>query len=311
MITVPTELHVAGRQMRVLVIVNKWWECDSALAAMLSDNTRPPKSPWPADLRPTRRPPELSNPNPNPVPRAIFCYDTFSAEVWCVSDLLEGLLSNLQSSSEQKYKRLTAIFKGEEPGLVISVGTASTPHSGVNCNGGVAVGTRVFMHNGFPNGSNPDSNLDVPHFDKVIESSIEQSMFDRVRRMDVTSALNRFLPVPLNPSSSVDVSIGLRDVALATVNVTNYKDYAERDGQTVQAFAALEHTANAVSLETTHGLIRLRTGGRPFLFVSGIVNRLQRFGTDVGPRADAQNTAGAHNAGVVVTWMLSSLDHSG
>lgn len=294
--------------MRVRVIVNKWWECDPALAAMLSDNTRPAKSPWPDDLKPARRPPELSDPNPNPVARATFRYRSFAAEVWCVSDLLDGLPPNLASSSEEKYKRLAAIFRGEEPGLVISVGTASMPQLGANCNGGVAVGTSVFMHNGCPNGSNPDSNLNLPDFDQVIESSIAPATFDRIRRMDVNSALNRFLPVPVNPSPSVDVSIGFRDVALGTVNVTNYKDYAEKDRLTVQAFAGLGQKVNPVSLETTHGLIRVRAGECPFLFVSGIVNRFQRFATDVTPRADAQNTAGAHNAGVVVTWILASLD---
>ena len=275
---------------------------------MLNDNARPPDSPWPTDLKPARRPPEVVGPNPNPVPRAVFRYHAFAAEVWCVSDLLEGLPLNLQSSSEEKYKRLPAIFRGEEPGLVISVGTASTPHSGVNCNGGVAVGTSVFMHNGCPNGSNSDSNLNLRDFDQITESSIAESTFDRIRGMDVTSALNRFLPVALNPSASVDVSIGLGHVALGTVNVTNPKDYTEKDRLTLQAFAELGQTANAVSLETTHGLIRARAGECPFLFVSGIVNRFGRYGTDVAPRADAQNTVGAHNAGVVVTWMLSSLD---
>jgi hypothetical protein len=293
--------------MRFLVVVNKWWECDPALAAMLNDNTRPPKSPWPTELQAPRRAPELSDPNPNPGPRALFCYHTFTAEVWCISDLLDGLPSNLQSSSEEKYKRLPVIFKGEKPGLVISIGTASTPRFGVNCNGGVVVGTRVFMHNGCPNGSNPDSNLDLPDFDKILENPIAESTFDRIRRMDVNSALNRFLPVPLNPSSSVDVSVGVRDVALGTVNVTDPRFYAEKDQSTIEAFAALGQGANAVSLETTHGLIRMRADC-PFLFVSGIVNRFQRFGTDLAPRVDAQNTAGAHNAGVVVTWMLSSLD---
>jgi hypothetical protein len=76
----------------------------------------------------------------------------------------------------------------------------------------------------------------------------------------------------------------------------------------MQAFKAREKIATPVSLETTHGLIRAQAGACPFLFVSGIVNRFQRFGTDVAPRADAQNTVGAHNAGVVVSWMLSSLD---
>jgi hypothetical protein len=294
--------------MRALVIFNKWWECDPALAAMLSDNARPSNCPWPIGLKATRRPPELSDPNPHPEPRAIFRYKNFAAEVWCISDLLDGLPSNLQSSSARKFERLPAIFEGENPGLVISVGTASTPIAGVNCNGSVAVGTSVFMHNGFPNGSNPDSDLELSCFDDIVESSIGDSTFERIRRMDATSALNRFLPVPTNPGSSPDISIGFRHVALGTVNVTNSRDYAAKDRLTIQAFAERQPSSNPASLETTHGLIRIRAGESPFVFVSGIVNRFERFGTDVAPRADSQNTAGSHNAGVVVAWMLSSLD---
>jgi hypothetical protein len=295
--------------MRVLVIINKWWECDPALAAMLSDNTRPPNSPWPNDLRPQRPRPELAKePNLSPVARAIFPYKRFNAEVWCVSDLLDHLPPAQQSSSEQKANHLPAIFKGERPEIVISVGTASTPRAGVNCNGGVAVGTSVFMHNGFPDGSNPASNLTLPEFDRLIGSTIPGAVFEQIRSMDITSALNRFLPVAVNPSASVDVSVGLGDVALGTVNVTNPSDYAAKDELTVQAFDALGTSGAAVSLETTHGLIRVEARDCPFIFVSGIVNRFQRFGTDVAPRADSQNTAGAHNAGVVVSWMLSSLD---
>lgn len=296
--------------MRVLVIVNKWWECDPALAAMLNDNTRPPNSPWPGDLKPSRLRPELAKvPNLNPVPRATFAYQNFDAEVWCVSDLLDSLSPAEQSSSEQKADRLPEIFAyGEQPGLVIAVGTASTPTFGVNRNGGVAVGTSVFMHNGFPDGTNPASNLNLPCFDQLIQSTIPSAVFGRIQSMDVTSALNRFIPVPLNPSSSVDISIGQGDVALGTINVTNSTDYATKDPLTVEAFKALGTAAAPVSLETTHGLIRVQSGDSPFLFVSAIVNRFQRFATDVVPRLDAQNTVGAHNAGVVVTWMLTSLD---
>jgi hypothetical protein len=296
--------------MRILVIINKWWECDPALAAMLNDNARPPDSPWPDDLKPARMRPELAKvPNVNPVPRGIFRYKTFGAEVWCVSDLLDSLSTIEQSSSEQKAKRLHRIFEfGEKPGLVMAVGTASTPTGGVNWNGGVTVGTNVFMHDGFPNGSNPASKLNLPEFDHLMESTISAAMVERVRSMDVSSALNRFLPIPLNPSPRADISIGLGDVALGTLNVTNPADYATRDPVTVQVFKTLRTTASPVSLETTHGLIRLYSGDCPFLFVSGIVNRFQQFGTDVAPRQHAQNTVGAHNAGVVVSWMLSSLD---
>ncbi len=129
--------------------------------------------------------------------------------------------------------------------------------------------------------------------------------------MDVNSALTRFLPVPLNPSPKVGISIGLGDVALGTINVTSSSDYAAKDPLTVQSFQKVVTTASPVSLETTHALIRIHSGYCPFLFVSGMVNRFQEFGNDVAPRPHSQNTAGAHNAGVVVSWMLSSLDNSG
>ena len=299
--------------MRVLVIINKWWECDPALAAMLNDNARPPDSPWPDDLRPARPRPELVKvPNLNPVPRAIFPYKTFSAEVWCVSDLLDSLSSAEQSSSEQKDKRLRRIFEfAEKPGLVIAAGTASAAEESVNRNGGVTVGTSVFMHDGFPDGSNPASKLELPECDRLIRSTISNTLFEQIRLMDVKSALARFLPVPLNPSPTPGISIGLEDVALGTINVTNPADYSAKDQLTVQSFKALGTTASPVSLETTHGLIRVHAGDCPFLFVSGIVNRFQQFGNDVAPRQHAQNTAGAHNAGVVVSWILSGLDKTG
>ena len=298
--------------MRILIIINKWWECDPALAAMLNDNTRPASSPWPDELKPARPRPELAkSPNLNPIPRATFPYKNFNAEVWCISDLLDGLSPTEQSSSEQKAKRLPEIFAyGERPGLVIAVGTASSPIFGVNRNGGVAVGTSVFMHNGFPDAPNAASDLKLRNFDQLIESRISSAVFQRIAAMDVTSALNRFLPIPLNPSPSIDISMGLGDVALGTINVTNSADYTTKDPLTVQAFESLGTTASPVSLETTHGLIRAESGDCPFVFVSGIVNRFQRYGTDVVPRLSPQNTVGAHNAGVVVTWMLSSIDQN-
>ncbi len=293
--------------MRVLVVVNKWWECDPALAAMVNNNTRPPNSPWPKLLRPARKPPELvHHRNESPEPRAVFEYRSFSAEVWCISDLLEGYTAEQQSSSQRKAELLGKIFQGQSAGLVIAVGTASTPDM-TNRNGGAVVGTSVFMHNGHPNGSNPDSNLNLPVFDKLVESPISAAMFAKLAAADTKTAANRFLPVPLHPAPEPALSIELGAVALGTINVSKSADYATADPETLHAFQALGTSAQPVSVETTHGLIRIQSES-PFIFVSGIVNRFQQFGTDVAPRMDAQNTAGAHNAGVAVTWLLAALD---
>src|SRR5260370_28687928 len=93
---------------------------------------------------------------PKPVPRAVFPYSNFQAEVWCISDVLEHLDSSLQSSSEQKAKYLPKMFAyGVTPDLVIAVGTAQFPDPAVSENGNVVVGTKVVMVDGHPNGSNP------------------------------------------------------------------------------------------------------------------------------------------------------------
>jgi hypothetical protein len=250
----------------------------------------------------------MTKPNDAPLPRATFAYKNFAAEVWCISDLLDSFSPSQQSSSERKAELLPTIWKyGENPGLVVAVGTASTPDAAVNRNGGVVVGTNVFMHNGHPNGSNPDSNLRLDVFDQLIESSIPSEMFRKLATVDGTSIASRFLPVPLNASILPEISIGVGDTALGTINVSQSADYATCDPLTRQAFDALGTKVRPVSLETTHGLIRIQSDS-PFLFVSGIVNRFQQFATDVVPRMDAQNTAGAHNAGVAIAWMLSSLD---
>jgi hypothetical protein len=299
---------------RVLIVVNKWWECDPALAAMLCDNTRPKGSPWPSPLQPPRRQPDpnhLPAENPNPLPRAVFPYKTFSAEIWCVSDLIEDLPPECQSSSSAKALRMSRPFEaGLSPDLVIAVGTAGTCTATPNWNGWVTVGTSVFMHDGHPSAdANPFSKWRGP-FDQLLESYIDPSLFAALAALDVAAVSSHFLPVPLNPSTSSGISIGYGDVALGTLNVTDYTQYTALDPTTVDAFSKSGPNNKPVSLETTHGLIRVQceSAKNPFLFVSGITDRFGFFDSDNAPRSDAQNTAAAHNAGVVVTWLLASLD---
>ena len=301
--------------MRVLVVANKWWECDPALAAMLNNNARPPNSPWPDVLHPSRRVPEqMPTFNERPVPRAIFGYQQFHAEVWCISDLLDHYPSADQSSSQIKAEVLPRLFEyserdvtPERPALVIALGTACTPVDIENRNGCIAVGTDVFMHNARDGCPTSISNLQSPYFDQLLKGSVSPEIFAAIAAMDVTSAVNAFLPVPTNASAVTNIFIGYGAVALNTINVTDPACYAVCDNMTVQAFQSQKLKGMPVSLETTHGLIRIQSDS-PFLFVSGIVNRFQRFAADVRPRPNGQNTAAAYNAGVTVAWMLAALD---
>lgn len=291
--------------MRIAIVINKWWECEPAIAAMLNANASPPHAPWPTILRSPLPRPTTSSP-PIVLPRAVFAYgQKILAEVWCISDLLDDVPNN-QSSSSLKAERLPQIFgHGEPPGLVIAVGTASSTVSSPNRNGGVAIGGSVFLHDAHPNGANPSSTWSGPA-DQLIPSSMPPDLFEKLASFDAGSALLHFLPVRRSPSDSPLVTIGLRDVALGTINVTDYGEYKFKDRETLGAFRAVCCEEQAVSIETTHGLIRLAANDAPFIFLSAITDRFTYFDADVsvGPCSDPQNTAAAYNAGVTLRWML-------
>jgi hypothetical protein len=296
---------------RVVIVVNKWWECDPVLFAMLSDNARPQSSPWPGILQPPRPRPDASKLPPEnlkPAPRAVFAYKKFNAEVWCISDLLEHLGSSLQSSSEQKAKYLPKVFSyGPAPDLVFAVGTAEFPDPVVSENGNVVIGTKVFMIDGHPNGSNPYSKWTGGPFEQLIESSLTPAHFSQLVAFDFSPVTNRFLAVPLAPASAPRVLADYDFVALGAVNVTDYSEYNVIDPLAAKKFWSMPRAGKAASIETTHGMIRVQCES-PFLFVSGIVDRFGCFDQDVNPRSHAQNTPAAHNAGVVISWLLARLD---
>lgn len=110
---------------------------------------------------------------------------------------------------------------------------------------------------------------------------------------------SRFLPVPLSPAPTARLIAGHDLVALGSVSVTDSRGYATVDPETVRVFAEHHDPALAKSLETTHGLIRVQSDA-PFLFVSGIANRVGFAASELFPRFYAQSTAAAHNAAIVV-----------
>ncbi len=301
--------------MRIVIVINKWWECEPAIAAMLNLNACPqnapyPKTPpWPDPLKsPQPRPDGLALPFLNP--RAVFGYGNFQAEVWCVSDLLNNVNSVSQSSSSIKAERLPQIFAGKPtPDLVIAVGTASSATESPNRNGGVAIGTAVFLHDAHPNRENPLSTWSGPS-DQLQSSTVTPKLFAQLASFDATFALLHFLPLKRNASDAPVVTAGFTNVALGTLNVTDYGDYKHKDPETLAAYVASGNPNRPVSIETTHGLICLACPEAPFMFLSTITDRFTYFDADVSgpPLNDAQNTAAAYNAGVTLRWMLANLD---
>jgi len=104
-----------------------------------------------------------------------------TAELWCLSDLLEHLpnLGRYQSSTEKKALYISKVFRGETPGLVMGTRTAGSAET-ASQNGCVVVGTKIFMHD--PNGDtpNPDSRWNPGLFDRVLDSSFPADTFNAI-----------------------------------------------------------------------------------------------------------------------------------
>jgi hypothetical protein len=291
---------------RISVVINKWWEAEPVLNALLSPRARPATLPWPVFLNnPRNRPSQAPLPAENavPVPRAVFVLRNTTVVVWCVSDVLEHLLdrSACQSSSARKAEHLPKLF-AFAPDVVIAVGTAA--HLGTE-NGKVMVGTNVFMHNFHPNGTNPDSDWRVGPFDQVIPSTLSRAVFDAATQFDALVP-SKFLPTPKVPAAPGVVAL-FEGVALGSINVTNSGDFAAADPATIDSYKSSGSTFPVLSIETTHGVIRAMSTA-PFLFLSAITNQVGNFETEIKPNEYAQNEAAAANAGVVLAAMLPLLD---
>ncbi|MEI6499710.1 MAG: hypothetical protein WCP21_01650 [Armatimonadota bacterium] len=305
---------------RVVVVVNKWWECDLLLNVLLHDQARPAalKDLWPVPLYHPRRRPAPPNTNPMGVPRATYQLGSCRLEVWCVSDLIEREAKEFQSSTQTKWEKLPAVFAPTAPDLVIAVGTAASPFAD-DLNGTVAVGTGVYMYNAYPNGDNKFSKWDDPRCETLVNSTLTPEAFGQLTTFtaaDLAQIGKRFVLPPLHHSSyladTFDPACGRvrcqHDfVALATLNVTDYGLYKTYDPKTLASYQSGQGETLAKSLETTHCLIRCRSEA-PFLWVSGLANPALHFDDQNTPREYAQNLAAAHNAGVVVAWMIPLID---
>ena len=291
---------------RVVVVVNKWWECDPVMNVLLHANAIPRELKWPATLNhPRHRPP---NKNSGRRPRAVFDLEHSTVEVWCLSDLLEKVDQDHQSSSESK-AALLPLVRAKKAALTIALGTAGHPDACTH-NGCVVIGTKVFMHNFHPNGSNPLSNWTVGPFDEVIGSTLSQPVFESMVDFEhqvVVDIGKRLLPTPLNPAHPPMIMADYHHAALGAVNVTNYDEYPQSDAATLKAYHTLYGKAGAQSLETTHGLIRVH-GSDNFIFISGISDRVGYFDEEANSRSYGQNTVAAHNAGIALAWMLPRID---
>jgi hypothetical protein len=207
------------------------------------------------------------------------------------------------SSSAEKARVLPRALAGTPPSLVIAFGTAGYPEDSI-MNGSVVIGSRVFIHD--PQTSTPER-YKPKRVDGVTPGNLPEKFFRNIDGRVRGPAEQAFLRTPLASADPPIILAGNNWVSVGTVNVTNYDDYVWTDPEAIAAFKSLspkKTRARIGSMETTHGIIQELSEPAPFLFVSGIANRVPYFDIQNVPRNYAQNFVAAHNAGVALAWLL-------
>jgi hypothetical protein len=227
--------------------------------------------------------------------------------VWCIEDLMDPSLDGMSSSNTgEKDRVLKLLFASErargEITLVVAFGTAATPHS-QSYNGCVFLGRNVFNHDPEPAGS-PSRWHPADLIDRVLPSAFPADAFRKLQPFsspipDINARMLRPYGAPASDIVLIPTESG---VAVSSVNVVDYKLYSKTDPEALEA-AAAAGVRMIASLESTHGVIRAQSDA-PFLFISGITNRVGAFAYESQNHPYTQNFVAAHNAGVSMVWLL-------
>lgn len=228
--------------------------------------------------------------------------------------MYSGLAANEGQPVEhllKKWKVLPTILGEAAPELVIAFGTAASEHT-ISSNGCVVVGTRAFAHNPFADDPSAGSGWTGDCCDEVLLSSLDPEQDSKrfsaiLGDTSVRANINlRLLSPPNDPASEPLLFVASNYAAVSDVNVLNYDDFAWADAETLSSFQEHSDGSPIGSLETTHAVIRIASDA-PFMFVSGIANRFLRFNKEAATNDYAQNFVAAHNAGVVIAWLMPQL----
>lgn len=303
---------------KILVVANKSWEADPLVSVLLNPQLRPESGfdNWAEGAEGSFSTPGGARPQGTAAcPRCVATAPGLSIEVWCIEDWMTG--ANHSSSKAKMSQALPAIFgKGPTPDFVVAFGTASFPDA-TPYNGCVVAGTNAYLFN--PYRDPPAGVAHDPAGDWDDEAKIGNLLISNSGRAvlallgncpnTLLSINTRLSPVPSYAAIPPVFVSAANYIALSDLNITNYDDYVWADPMALKDCLVKNPTYPVGSVETTHGLIR-STSEAPFLFVSGITNRLGYLNQEQAPRAVAQNFAAAHNAGIALAWLLPLIARS-
>ncbi|MDR1747907.1 MAG: hypothetical protein LBR47_02480 [Spirochaetaceae bacterium] len=276
------------------ICVNKYWECEPFLNAMVNPKLRPAELPFPSELHSPK-----DKDNRMTIPRAVYDLKSCKVIVRCIEDLMDR--SKNSSSSEEKYRVLPAVIAGDNPDYIISVSTAESVDTVPN-NGSVFIGGTFFLFDGDPD--NPESHLVIEK--ELFVSNISGDLFALFDSTFSNKVSEKLIPPVNYPAPKMTCTASAGYTSIGVQNVTDYSKYEKADKQAFEAFRKNNSPKKGmpVSIETTHGVVRM-CSEKPVMFVSPITDRYGCFDEDV---TDTQNYIAGFNAGIAVAEMLISLE---
>jgi hypothetical protein len=282
------------------IIVNKSWETEPFLSAMVNNKLRPTKLPFPEIINAPK-----DNSYRSSKVRAMFELSRTTVIVRCIEDIMNPEVN--PSSSEEKYRVLLERIAKDNPRFIISVSTAeSAPDIQLpseSNNGSVFIGGTFYMFDAHSYDPDSGSNLIVDEFQKNnVGGEIYELMDDEFK----TAVDKKLAPSRNAPANQLECVANQSYVSIGVVNITNYKAYEEADPAAYKAFVAkYKQPLIAATIETTHGIVKMSAKTIPTLFVSPITDRYEHFNQDV---TDIQNYLSAFNAGIAVAELLVRMD---
>jgi hypothetical protein len=290
--------------LRIVLVANRAFEADPLIAVVGDDAARSPSLDTPRDVMwPRRKPQQLADIIVKP--RCLIDVDAqgtppATVEIWCLDDLMSQQVDH--SGSDNKALALSKIAAlGSPPDGVIAFGTGAFPGA-ISNNGSVAVGSTIFIHDaagGQSRWSWPDQ------MEKLIPSRTPAAFCSSLAAdaQTLKSIRDKMLTVPVNPAVNLQLIVAANAVAISSVNIASRADYAKIDNDAI-AGARADGGTNINSVETTHGVIRAQWPDAPFVYITGIPNRLGSFAEEANNNYP-QNFVAAHNAGVVASYLVS------
>lgn len=289
---------------RILIVVNKGREANGFLDGLngcgllpeyKSLKTNQPMKPWlrMADFR------------------ASYEFERFDVIVRCIEDIMPpadpAIPETSGSNSKQKAALLGGYIRKDSPHIVLSVSTAeSSPDiqpEGYSQNGNVVVGGSFFCFDAHDLDKTSPSDLKAPPFAR---NNAWLGYYELLKPYETDpEVVGRFTTPPQSPSPNKRIICHPDLIAIAAINVVNYKVYEKADPAAYKACKDA-HGAGA-TIETTHGIVRMCAGDIPTIFLSPITDRYESFDKDVDP-AGKQNYAASYNAGVTAALFLRELN---